>query len=468
MSLITPIGSLGTANEKSTASIQLDMAVSRTVAVDRLLVAYVAWDSVYSIFQDNMMEHAFQCRDTQDNVWCLIAVHTDRQDFFNTGAWTGIFVCQVINELTDTDTISVEADASFLGIHAAKCISVEEFDITGYKWAQAGGYGNVYVGLSIYYGLESPASQPAAIALDLGRGRPWLELHSLGTEAPDTDSFTWDSNWTEITGTGTTGGADDTNILLRGGYRIAAEQVTSVSVTNDTDSTRDNTQTLTAIGLIKITEFPNTPLIDDFNRADEYPMDGGLWITTHVFLESGEAYFGAFGQVIDNQMTGPGGSALSEAWGPCQEAYATVSQFDNTVLLHVCTIGNSVSGNMEGYATSWMPTGAFSNLGDAMYLGGSGSQGDTPRGFAYCWATGGVGYKYGLQLTKDSGMYCFRLWIDRGAGWVQVAAQFARDGSPGRFGRAALAGWGDTGRQDDFGGGTIECGGRVPQVMRYS
>lgn len=471
--MITSLGSLGTANDKSGGTTQLDMAVTRTVPVGNFLVAWVGWDNVYSVFVDTEAEEAYQPFDSQGNTWTLVAVCDDKQDFFNSGGWAGIFVTQVDYELTTADTISILGATSFLGNLIAKAISVEEFEISiagdPCRWVQGPSQGgHTYAGLAVYNSIESRGADPDSLGVDMTVGsyqynREWLVLHCLAAEAPDTDVFTWDPAWTEITGTGTTGAADDSNIALRGGYQVLLGHTTSVDVTNTTSSTRDNSQTMVAIGLTKVTEFPTTPLVDDFNRADEYPMDGGLWETVHVFLQPGEAYGSAFGWLTSNQMGGnPGGSALLEDWGPCAEAWSTISDFAGFPNLHICTNGNTNSSSFEGHGVSWATASEY------IVFGRSHNEGGVDRGKEFVWPRpGATGDKWGLQRTCEGDLFVTRLWLDQGDGYKEVAAIALRDEGNGR--RAAIAMEDAAGRQDNFGGGEIECdcGKRHVQIMRY-
>lgn len=450
--MISAIGNLGTANDKNSSGVTVAVTPARTVPVGRLLVAYVGWDSVFSVGDPNNAETTFQVYDTQGNVWTNIGACTDRQGFFATGGWAGIFVTQVTTQLTTADTITVSA--THVGNLVAKAVSIEEFDIGGVdvRWAQAAnGYGF----------QESRVSDPLSIGMDMHASREWLELHCLASEGPNTDSFTWDSDWTEITGDGTTGGADDSNIALRGGYRIATEQTTSVDVTNSTSSTRDSSQTICAISPTKVTLFPNTPLLDDFNRADEYPLDGGLWEMTHP------AYGSAFARVSGNAAAGAGGSFLDVFWQRCMECYGTLTTYAGEPHLHIAASGDTTIPSMDGHGVAYVILASGQpTVADCVFLGESGNQGSVVRGRSIVWVAGADGVKWGLQRTRELGDYITRFWMDRGSGWEELAAIFVNPGE-NIAGAPAIADRLTMSRLDDFGGGMISCGSVfLPQIYR--
>lgn len=456
---ISAIGSLGTANDKNSATTDLSINPSRDVPAGRLVVIWVAWDSVFSVLDPNNAEGGWWAFDSQGHVYTLIAACTDRQGFLATGAWSGIFVTQTTVALETTDTITVEGEPGFVGSLVAKSMSVEEFNPgPNARWAQAGN-GYTYI--------QTTADDPPAISgYDMELDREWLELHCLGNEGPDTDSFTWDSDWTQITGDGTTGGSDDSNVCVRGGYRIATETTASVDVSNTT-AARDNTQCLTALTITKATAFPNTPILDNFNRADEYPVDGGIWNTVN------EGFGSAFIPLVSNATTGSGGSFFDDLWEDCAECYVTVSTYRGQPMLDIMASGDTTVPSKAGVGVAWaLLSDAKPVVADVILFGRSGNEGSVLRGHSFVYVAGADGVKWGLQRTRDpGGLDATRLWMDRGSGWEELAA-IVRLLGQATTGYACLSAYttgpgGSPPIQDDFGGGQISCFPDVlPQFIR--
>ena len=117
-------------------------------------------------------------------------------------------------------------------------------------------------------GLRRRATCPN-LTLSSLPSQAYLFLHILGVEGPDTDAYTWDADYTQITTTGTTGGTDTDNVHIRGGYRIATLTGDTVGITSTT-ADRDLVHGLFALGEVTLTAtFPEYDLLDDFDRSDE-------------------------------------------------------------------------------------------------------------------------------------------------------------------------------------------------------
>lgn len=70
-----------------------------------------------------------------------------------------------------------------------------------------------------------------------------LFLHVLGAEGANTDAYTWDADYTQFDGNGTTGAGAASNIHVRGGFRIANLATDTVDVTSTTGD-RDYAQVM--------------------------------------------------------------------------------------------------------------------------------------------------------------------------------------------------------------------------------
>ena len=251
----------GTANSK-TADTTLALTPTGTLPVGALAVVYVASDPSGDITPPGSTNPRWKVTDSVGNVWVTLGMHCQ-----NSGdeAGAGIFVCQLTTALTTSDTVTLTSKHTM----TAKAMSLVEFSIgEGKKWC-------VQVAPTV---SNNTASDPASLTHTPGAsGIEYLWLHALAGEGPNTDAYTWDADYTEITGDGTTGGSADTNMHVRGGWRIASTTADTVDVTSDT-ADRDYAQVLIAVREVDYdSEFPTiAPVLDDFDRANEDPL-GAIW-----------------------------------------------------------------------------------------------------------------------------------------------------------------------------------------------
>jgi hypothetical protein len=280
-----------------------------------------------------------------------------------------------------------------------------------------------------------------------------LWLHCLAAEGPVTDAYTFDSDYTQITQAGTNAGVATDDIHVTGGYRIDTVLSDTVTTTSNT-ADRDYSQVLNAIWAVPaVPTFPTTPILDDFNRANENPLDNGTWDTTNP------AYAGTFAQLLSNRA-GPDGSWWLDEFDRCTEVYATIPVFENGATLHSHGAGRSDNSTLQAMSASWrFHSGDNRSL---LMFGRSGFNGLVTTQFvANCYVEGADGYKFGLQRVKHdpSGYdYIDHLWIDRGNGWEEIAARSISLGlSVHEAGKAGIGLHSGNARIDDFGGGEIEC-----------
>jgi hypothetical protein len=264
-------GGRGTANEK-TSDRSISVTLTGSVSAGELLAVWVAFDN------DGSSLGAFNVNvtlaDSQGNVYSQLYSQAGTSGIGD-GVHGGLYITQVANALTTSDTVTATYNRNVV----AKAISLHRFTIgSGKKWAIV----NFQPGNVVSNGADPGAvSIPATIT-----SKTYLLLHLLAAEGPNTDGYTWDGDHTQIAGDGTTGGADDSNTHIRGGYRIATLTDDTVDVASTT-ADRDYVQ-----GLVALTEvdfdstFPNPTLsqLDDFNRANENPLFGaGKWRTDATF-----------------------------------------------------------------------------------------------------------------------------------------------------------------------------------------
>jgi hypothetical protein len=460
--VISSVGTLGAASDKNSGTTLVSIAVPRDVPAGAIVVLWLAWDSVFSVITPDTFPRAHKITDDAGNVYTIIAAETDPTAFFLSGSAISIAISQLRSPLTSGDLITVEG--AHAGTLAAKAISAWEFEFAaGKRWARAGPLPATQ--------QTNPAGDPGGESFDTELvDREWLFLYGLGSEGPDTDAFTLDADYTPITSAGTTGGADDSNVSVRGGWRIASQQADSVSMTSDT-ADRDNAQAMTAVAEVRTMPFPRSVVLDDFNRADEDPVDGGTWDTLRSALG------GARLEIVGNQAQGNngggggfGGSFWDEDWEGCQEVFATYSDFVGRMALHLNTAGDASTTTMDGYGVGWWATDGNAVGLQWATLSRSGNAGRVASGPGemVVWLDGADGHKIGIQRLIETGTFVHHLWANDGSGWEEHAAQFTQ-GIPGpilTLGEPAMDLEGGA-KADDFGGSEVSCFLRKPQIMRY-
>lgn len=445
--MITNVGGLGTAHDYSTTR-TISVAISRDVAVGAVLVVWHAQDSVFSVFSPTSGWNFARCIDDRGNVYSNIGSVTDQRSFFRVGAMTHLYITRVQYALTAGDHITVQMTGE-PGVNWASAISVEEFDF---------GEGNTWAVDQNFTFRRDLGTDPASLGHNTPTDREWLYVHGIATEGPITDSFTWTANFTPITFDGTNTGTVTNDMSIRGGWRIHESTSEGVNVTNNTSATRDSTQVMRAVCAVPVSTFPQTPLLDDFNRANEAPLSGGgNWHPTD------DAWFGDLLSLDTNRVKGSGGSVWDHQMeGNCAEAYCDIPVFGDCAL-HIFSTGDGGNVTFDGEGARWQ---VLSLVWPAILLGRSGNAGGIGTPKLYSWVAGVNGYKLGVQrtrFTEHGARAVWRSWIHRGTSWEQVAqfiAHPAEDGLETGPGRLALALAGGTGRADNFGGGVFSCPGR--------
>lgn len=450
------VGNVGTNTSKATVGSDQEVTLVVTLAGDvdagQVLVVWLGCDSVYNAGapgDDKTIYERMRCNDSQNNLYASLVGGTDGQS--NIYAMGAIFITRVVNALTAGDTITCRMRAVTGG--GVRCMSVEEFDCSSsLRWAACDPGPTV---------VTNRASDPASISrAGLESSREYMLVHFLAAEGPNTDAYTWDSDYTEITGAGTTGGAADSNIHIRGGFRIVSG-ITSdtVNVTSDT-ADRDYTQGMAILTEVPVDlTFPRTPIRDDFNRANEDPLSkGGEWIST--LCNAGPSGATArFLRVLSNVAagsvaTGAGGSWWAEVFtGGQGEVYATISTSGNNTIIYNGS-GCANAATVDGLAAGWTIFANGTNAGDYITLGSAGLTGGVDQYRLRLWLNMAAGRRYGIRRKGND----LHLWVDFTGSWQWAGAlhgYLVLDGfdSGGKLGLVNLA---SATRMDNFGGGPVE------------
>ena len=441
------VGSRGTAQVK-TAGQTITISPSSTIAAGRLVAVSVAWDNNNTGTPDGgPLSEQHSCIDSVGNIYTTVVSGQNRGGSQAAGVHGSIHLCQLTSALTTTDTITVRLGTS--NNLVAKSVSLWEYQLDAdMRWAVAD-----------RTSLLSTAADPDAISLaSLPSSTELLFLHVLAAEGPDTDTYTWDSDYTQITGIGTTGGTDDSNVHVRGGFRIATVTSDTVDVGSDT-ADRDYWQGLVAIYQFPYhPTFPSSELRDNFNRADEDPLDNGTWVTSSFI------FGGTPGLAISTNQCKTGGAAAGwrgQWWGTDfsvdQEAWVTCAT-PATGFEDGYGIGtHGVTGDSAtGFRALWQIDVVQSGLPEDGILFGTGDANEVTAKMI-AWSNQSAGDKLGMNKVGSE----VSLWLDKGSGWNWTCAFRDTSASGGKI---SLICRDQVVRVDDFGGGPIEI--FVPQIYR--
>lgn len=253
---------------------------------------------------------------------------------------------------------------------------------------------------------------------------------------------------------------DDTSILRLEQRVVFADTVTlsdvvelqlhvALSLAGTVANLTDDTQLLLAHRLTLADsdqQFPSTPLLDTFNRADEDPVTG--W--TKLFASDNDL------KVLNNQLTGPINSrAVFDALTPAddQEVYVSVSAGSTSGggsgnrLYLLLRITGQTSDDATGYYVSVLAAvvrlyriDSFSSLEElaSFSLGVSLTVGD----------------RLGARVVGD----LFEVWANiQGAGWQQIITATDSTYPTGKIG-LGVGTLGDELLLDNFGGGSVTSG----------
>lgn len=417
------------------------------VAVGNLLAVFVAWDNNNASTGDGPLSQQIQCTDSVGNVYR--EMFSGQATGANLRAHGCIFVTIVDVAITTGDTVTVLNTTS---AKVAKAVSMWEFAIdTGYL------IGTTDSGPIMQ--LTSGAD-PEPISISGMTSREYLLLHVLATEGPNTDTYTWDPDYTQITQQGTSGGVDDTNMTVNGGFRIATLTGDTVDITANTP-TRDYTQGLQAIwGYLPTLDFPNQPILDNFNRADVDPLPQPPWRATSAGTGT-RLLRNASNAAQRGEATGSGAGG-GDWWDTNfpendQEAYCTLvnGPGGNGQYFGVIVNGNGNNASNRGglaYMT-WVQGGNS----DFVFMGQLGISDAPSPLWGLAWVEMAAGYKMGLRRISIVQEY----WVDKGSGWYFVQG-IEKAGTPTGSGYIGLTTSLNTGRMDDFGGGVV-----VPPVTLH-
>ncbi|HSA92500.1 MAG TPA: hypothetical protein VLE48_05765 [Terriglobales bacterium] len=222
-------GSLGSNQAKSAGTSNLTITTTAAAEANNVIVCALAADNLDTA--DAETTH-WSVSDSASNTYTRATEFENAQGSAGGGANASIFFSKVATQLNSGGTITFTSDSSV----TAKAASCWEFTITSTNVVSVAGKST----------LPTDGADPAAISLGSLSAQEYLWVHALAGEGPDTDAYTWDADYTQLTANGTTGASAASNMHVRSGIRIFTGTTDSVDVTSDT-SDRDYAQVLVAL-----------------------------------------------------------------------------------------------------------------------------------------------------------------------------------------------------------------------------
>lgn len=333
------VGTLGSGQQKAIGDPLTTITTTAAAEVGNLIAVIAAYDNVDTT--DTPATQGFNrrliCRDTAGNVYVCLGSAVNGNGAAGAGTQAAVFVAMVTTQLNSGEVIEVmdETDSN----RTAHAASAWEFSL-GHSFFCLAQDGRAYV--------YSDGVDPEAISLSGMVSREYLLLHCLAAEGPNSDTYTWDADYTQFDGNGTTGGSAATNQHVRGGFRIATLTGDTVDVTSLT-ADRDYAQILVAIFEYEPESFPAScsGTLDDFDRANEDPLsDGGNWEAAN-----GDSLELVSNRVMNNDTVNMQMSAWVDPHGDFAEAFYTIPSIDSVngkIITVDCDLVDLGAGTVDG------------------------------------------------------------------------------------------------------------------------
>ena len=197
--------------------------------------------------------------------------------------------------------------------------------------------------------------------------------------------------------------------------------------------------------------FPTTPILDDFNRADEGPPPSADW----------SSVTGIVGVVVSSNVAAPNGAGTSSAIYTAasytdMEAYEDIPTLPSTnytigVFLRGQQVGSGAT--IDGYLVRTKPS-TSEVLIDRV------DNGALTRLVTQASVTFSAGYKIGGRIVGSA----ITAWVHDGSNWSQVAS--TTDSTYSGSGNIGIFGGSSAYRVDNFGGGEKSVGAVLAQHHR--
>lgn len=437
---ITSLGSIGGASQK-VSSATITFSPSQTLSVGDYAFVWANRDSNWFFAPDEEMNATMKCEDDGGNYWanvfCSYVVGDGRSNL------TALFYCRVRDTLDTGTTITLTTN------FATGVSGFPAWGVSG--WAFSCDPAKRLA--SICEETVRDGSNLAAIPDTTISNLPNQEnliIYALGAEAPSTDAYTWDSDYTQIDTYGTTGSFPTSNWTILGGFRIATLTTDTVSTTALTGTRRYQTM-LAAFTEVDYSPYlPSAPVLDYFDRANEDPLATPPWSTTdHPGF--GSAYLRVVSDAAAMSTTGTG--VGSQWWGTSFTSSDFECYFTQTAgsvaagYFHATGDGNV--SNLDAYG--WGRGKPQSYWVDYAYWFGLPSFNGDPQGFddVYVYAPLVLPNREGCQFISP----VIHFWLGPGAAWEWVAAAYMTS-TVKTGGKTGISAYGDPAtRLDEYGAG---------------
>lgn len=433
------IGSRGTAS-LNVSGADLPFSPNATVAAGRILVLCIAWEIDYT-------------RTPEGASWPSVAVHDNKGNLytqlggFSWESYVSIHVCRVSTAILTSDTITIHHRNPG---YNAKAVTAWEFSMdTEKRWARvhtpiAGGNSGTATWSSSITGLTAEA----------------LIIQATSSGGPSTDTYTYDPDYTPFDKAGTTGSG--TNVTITAQFRIANVGSDVASMSRSTNRATD--VVLAALyEAFYVSDFPRFPVLDDFNRANEDPLDNGDWEQPNFPVECTPGFGDGHVRLDANRVRRVNGGAgawyLTPFCGCYAETYVSVPVKGHAGV-HMDGEGCGANATASGYGGFWEPVYTSYLPDDQFINGGTGNTGRVTGDPLRTWVDIQDGYRLGLQRDSRDGRNFIHGWINRGSGWEWASCWNDTGTNRSDQCRVGLSVWGDDlTRLDDFGAGASPCPG---------
>lgn len=231
MPTATYVGQIATGGNATANQSTLALTTTAEAAVGSVLFLLAGTDNVVTVDGDNT-DGVYHVEDTASNIWYRVRAQNANEAGSQTATCCTLYVCTITSTLASGGTITLSLGGNATQ-NDAQCAIVEKFSVTS-------GHTVVCLGVT---GLSTIAGDPAAITLSGMPSVSALWIHGFSAEARQTDSYTWDADYTQFTlAAGDSGGAA-TSQSITGGYRLQTATSDTVDVTSTT-ADRDYAQLL--------------------------------------------------------------------------------------------------------------------------------------------------------------------------------------------------------------------------------
>jgi hypothetical protein len=199
------VANRGTAQNKTSGG-TLNLTPTATLAAGRVAIVRASSDNDSTATSSGQTTR-HSVSDSAGNTWVKIREHTFSAGAAADGVTHSLWYSVLTTQLTTSSTVTLTLGSNV----TAKAMALAEFSVPS---------GNT-VSLAGQNGAQGTGTNNVTVTVSSLASKQYLFLGSVGTEGPDGDTFTQDSDYQNLASIGTTGGGATSNVSLRGGYRIA-------------------------------------------------------------------------------------------------------------------------------------------------------------------------------------------------------------------------------------------------------